>query len=100
MCEIQISDTGVGIAEQEQEAIYSEYYRLRGEHHGENAGLGLGLSIVRRFCDLLDIQLSLRSSPGQGSTFGLLVQTTEVAISVAQAPYTHTLLEQSRGGRG
>lgn len=63
---IQVFDTGVGIPEHQQKAIFSEFTRL-GEVEAE--GLGLGLAIVDRIARLLGLDVSLRSLPGKGSRF-------------------------------
>jgi PAS domain S-box-containing protein len=71
--EIEVWDTGPGIAEQHQQAIFDEFRRLdRGSPWGEQ-GLGLGLSICDRIARLLGLQLGLRSVPGRGSVFRVRV---------------------------
>lgn len=68
---IEIADTGPGIPQYEQNAIFSEYYQLDNPGRRPTIGLGLGLAIVRRLVDLLDISFELRSTTGDGSTFSL-----------------------------
>jgi signal transduction histidine kinase len=72
---VQIWDTGVGIAEAHQAAIFEEFKRLP-EGASQAQGLGLGLSIVRRIADLLDTPLELRSRPGHGSRFSVSLPVT------------------------
>ena len=72
---VRIIDTGIGIPDSESEAIFSEYYQLNNPERSRKKGLGLGLAIVRRLCDLLDIAIFVDSTPGQGSTFSLLVKS-------------------------
>jgi PAS domain S-box-containing protein len=77
--EIEVWDTGPGIAEQHQQAIFDEFQRLdRSSPWGEQ-GLGLGLSICDRIARLLDLRLSLRSAPGRGSVFRVRVPIGEAA---------------------
>jgi len=64
---IQIWDTGVGIAPEEQEAVFRDFYQVAAQ--GPPAGSGLGLSIVRRCADALGLRIGLRSEPGRGSCF-------------------------------
>lgn len=64
---IQVWDTGVGIAPEEQEAVFREFYQVAAQ--GPSAGSGLGLSIVRRCADALGLRIGLRSEPGRGSCF-------------------------------
>lgn len=72
---IQVWDTGVGIAPELQEAVFTEFMRGAGAPAapGSEEGLGLGLAIVRRLAGLLHGEISLRSVPGKGSVFSLRV---------------------------
>ncbi|MBV9112439.1 MAG: PAS-domain containing protein [Hyphomicrobiales bacterium] len=72
---VEVWDSGVGIAEAEQGAIFEEFKRLP-EGARQAQGLGLGLSIVRRIADLLDTPLEVRSRPGRGSVFRLSLPIT------------------------
>jgi PAS domain S-box-containing protein len=77
--EIEVWDTGPGIAEQHQRTIFDEFRRLdRGSPWGEQ-GLGLGLSICDRIARLLELELGLRSMPGRGSVFRVRVPVGEAA---------------------
>lgn len=62
-----ISDTGVGITEEEQKKIFNEFTRLRSAQGQE--GFGLGLSITNKLVELLQGKISIDSTPGKGSTF-------------------------------
>ena len=68
---IDIADTGPGIPQYEQNAIFSEYYQLEHEGNRPTIGLGLGLAIVRRLVELLDVKFDLKSEIGKGSVFSL-----------------------------
>lgn len=70
---IQVWDTGVGIAPELQEAVFTEFTRGAGAPASPPAGqgLGLGLAIVRRLAGLLHGEITLRSTPGKGSVFSL-----------------------------
>ena len=78
---IEVRDSGVGIAPDKLPAAFGEYSRLpEGRRLAE--GAGLGLSIVARIAQMLDHQVTVRSRPGAGSTFGVIVGTTApVALS-------------------
>lgn len=65
---IEVWDTGVGIAEQDQSTIFEEFKRLD-VRASTNDGLGLGLAIVERACARLGHPLGLWSEPGRGSCF-------------------------------
>lgn len=72
-CFIDVTDTGTGIAEDERERIFDEFYRGAASAGDEHAGLGLGLAIVRRTVQALGAKLAVFSRPGRGSTFRLIV---------------------------
>jgi manganese transport protein len=67
---IEVHDTGVGIPRHQIDAAFVEYHRLSPENE---AGLGLGLSIVRHLSDLLGHRVFVRSEPGRGSCFAVEV---------------------------
>jgi CheY-like chemotaxis protein len=69
---IEVHDTGPGIPEARQEAIFVEFER--GDTSADDhAGTGLGLSIVRRFAAALGHEIRLRSQLGKGSMFSVTV---------------------------
>ena len=68
---IDVLDTGRGIPQSEQRRVFQEFYRLPGDSDADPRGLGLGLSIVQRLCDLLDSRLELDSAIGRGSRFSV-----------------------------
>lgn len=69
--EIVIADTGIGIADDELEHIFEEFYQVGNEARDRAKGLGLGLAIVKRLCDLLGIDLFLESALGEGTRITL-----------------------------
>ena len=75
--EISITDNGKGIAEDEHSAIFSEYYQLGNPERDRSKGLGLGLSIVKRLSQLLDLSVELDSTLGAGTQFKLVVPAGE-----------------------
>ena len=66
---LKVSDTGIGIAEKDQEQIFERFYRVDKSRSKAVGGTGLGLSIVKHACILNDGTISLQSQPGYGSTF-------------------------------
>lgn len=72
---LQVADTGVGIAEEDQQTIFEKFRQGRTAMPGgdpmtrEHSGTGLGLSIVKELCKLLGGGVSVESELGRGSTF-------------------------------
>ena len=63
-----VKDTGCGISAQDQAHIFTEFYRVD-ETRALHDGLGLGLSIVKRLCQLIDARIEVISERKQGATF-------------------------------
>jgi CheY-like chemotaxis protein/anti-sigma regulatory factor (Ser/Thr protein kinase) len=71
--EIQVHDTGIGIAAEHLDAIFDAYYQVPGGARIRATGIGLGLSIVDRIARLLALERRVRSAPGRGSMFAVRV---------------------------
>ena len=80
---IQVWDTGIGIPASEIEAIFDEFYQVSNPARRRQAGLGLGLAIVRGLSQLLGHPVAVRSVLGRGSVFE--VKVPMVAPRVTQA---------------
>lgn len=62
-----ITDDGIGIAEEDLQKIFDQFYRSKSNDHPEIKGTGLGLSIVKRLCTLLQIDLQIESKENVGT---------------------------------
>jgi two-component system phosphate regulon sensor histidine kinase PhoR len=67
--QIDITDTGVGIAREHQARIFERFFRVDRARSREIGGTGLGLSIVKHWCQMFGGSVSVVSQVGQGSTF-------------------------------
>lgn len=79
---IEVWDSGIGVAEDQQRSIFGEFYQIGAPASGERVGLGLGLSIVDGLCRLLGHPIDLASRPGKGSRFAVSVPRAEVRQAV------------------
>lgn len=71
---VKVEDTGVGVPESEQAAIFEPFRQLEAMSRKHIPGVGLGLSLVRDIARMLGGSVSVRSTPGVGSTFVLRVR--------------------------
>jgi two-component system, sensor histidine kinase len=67
--EIQVWDTGIGIAGSELRQIFDPFYQVDNRARDRRKGLGLGLAIVRRLCDLLGHRIKVKTQVGRGTVF-------------------------------
>jgi signal transduction histidine kinase/CheY-like chemotaxis protein len=90
---IEVRDTGIGIAPDQIEAIWEEFHQVGNPERNRDKGIGLGLAIVRRLSGILRHPVTVRSTPGQGSVFIVsvpLAATWEPAVpqEIATTPGT------------
>jgi signal transduction histidine kinase len=69
MVEIAVSDTGIGIAPEDQAAVFEEFKQVGRDYTRKAEGTGLGLALTKRFVELHGGTIRLESAPGKGSTF-------------------------------
>ncbi|WP_293376515.1 hybrid sensor histidine kinase/response regulator [Phenylobacterium sp.] len=82
---LEVWDTGRGIAPEQREAIFEDFYQVAGKTSDSGRmGLGLGLAIVRRLTGILDHPLTLDSELGRGSVFQVLAPRSPAPRPVAE----------------
>ncbi|MEO8280339.1 MAG: hybrid sensor histidine kinase/response regulator [Ideonella sp.] len=104
---LQVWDTGPGIAVEEQQHIFEEFYQITapGDHGlsgplaDQRKGLGLGLAIVKRLSDLMGASIELRSQPGRGTVFSLALPSGRLSRSPAAIPAYQSSINVTLAGR-
>ena len=69
--QLTVSDTGIGIAPDQQERVFERFYRVDKSHSKEVGGTGLGLSIVKHAAQYHGAKLELKSDPGRGTAIAV-----------------------------
>ena len=81
--EVRITDTGVGIPEKQQEAIFDEFVRVKNPATLGISGAGLGLSVARRIAESHGGSIRVASRPGEGSVFSVFLPAAGVEDGAA-----------------
>ena len=82
MVRIEVRDSGIGIRDDAQGLIFEEFVQLGNPERDHNKGLGLGLSIVQRMCQLMNFRYGVRSKHGRGSVFWIEVPTVSTMVAL------------------
>ena len=86
--QIAISDTGIGIPENEQEAIFESFRQQEGQTTKKFQGTGLGLAITKRLVELMGGMIWVESEPGNGSQFYVKINKVLVSDNVEFENYS------------
>jgi signal transduction histidine kinase len=83
--QFSVSDTGIGIRAEHLDRIFDEFEQVKDSDIGRFDGVGLGLSIVKKYLELMNGDIQVESEPGKGTTFTFTVPAT-TALSLHQPP--------------
>lgn len=99
--ELSVRDTGIGVASSERPHLFDKFRQVQGTPARRHEGTGLGLALVKEFCELLDGTVSVTSEVGVGSTFTVRcpAPVSELPITSAEHPsmvqqYAHESIDQ------
>jgi signal transduction histidine kinase len=76
--QIDVRDTGVGIAPHELDKVFERFYRTENRLKVEAGGTGLGLSLTRPLVELLGGRIWVESTPGEGTTFSFILPAVDL----------------------
>jgi signal transduction histidine kinase len=79
--ELRVEDTGTGIPPEELPRIFDRFHRVEGARGRSHEGTGIGLALVRELVKLHGGQVTVQSSVGQGSSFGVSLPTGRLPVA-------------------
>jgi DNA-binding response OmpR family regulator len=91
---IMISDTGIGIAEDQKEKIFKMFYQADNNINKRLSGTGIGLAMVKELIKLHDAEITVQSKSGQGSEFQLQFPVIEIMHGKTQKTSEDSLLPE------
>jgi len=95
-CVIKVTDTGIGIADDQLEEIFREFHQCKAPGASKE-GFGLGLAIVKRLSDLLGLDLNVESRVGRGSTFSVSLPAVGSQVETADVESEEAPLAAEEG---
>jgi signal transduction histidine kinase len=78
---VSVQDNGLGISEEDQQKLFTQFFRAEDSKVREQSGWGLGLSIVRRMVEAQDGEITFESKLGAGSTFTFTIPLAKIGES-------------------
>lgn len=96
---LEVWDTGVGVALEQQEKIFLEFNQLTNNHANGRKGVGLGLAIVERIATILNTRVELWSREGVGSCFSIEVPISTAPVQRLTESRPNSAINNLRGQR-
>lgn len=96
---VEIIDRGIGIPQERLAAIFEAFEQVDGGSTRRHGGLGLGLTLSKRLCDLMGFGLEVESTEGEGSTFRVVLPSGPHATDDAAAASTQVASRRVRDRR-
>ncbi|HUZ44844.1 MAG TPA: PAS domain-containing sensor histidine kinase [Acidimicrobiales bacterium] len=98
---VAVTDHGVGMDEEQARHCFDRFWQAESTDVRRFGGAGIGLYIVRSLVEAMGASVSVRSAPGQGSTFTIALATEGATVSGSQSAGAETLTEaEATAGRG
>ena len=94
--EFSVTDTGIGISDENQKIIFSEFRQVDSSTSRKYGGAGLGLAICKKYVELLGGTLSLQSESGKGSRFYFMLPDTVLDVVEVQEHQFLTLTDPEK----
>lgn len=95
---IDVSDTGVGLTPEEEQMVFSRFWRADTGRKRESGGLGIGLAVVKEIVDRHKGKVLVKGEKGVGSTFTILLPAYDERQSLEQARRALRSFEKKNGG--
>ena len=90
--DVEVLDTGPGVPADQREKIFGEFVRLGDRDGRGQPGLGLGLAIVQRLCDLMALPMTFESALGRGSRFSVTLPRAPSQVGHHERPTEPALI--------